>query len=155
LALRIGQIAIHKRTQNKSASEAPAREDQDELEVPEDLVETIVLPGLFEATVQIKEDLSEIHSQIEKQRTRVRELRERKLADPGTSRSISVVTPAQELISDRCLLRRGQPGVSGCRRDDRHLPTRDDLHSIYGCSYVCITNLIQVCTFYSRYLMIN
>jgi hypothetical protein len=86
LALTIGQIAIHKRTQNKSASEAPAREDQDELEVPEDLVETIVLPGLFETAAQIKEDMSEIHSQIEKQRTRVRELRERKLSDPGTSR---------------------------------------------------------------------
>jgi hypothetical protein len=86
LALTIGQIAIHKRTQSKNASEIPAREDQDELEVTEDLVETIVLPGLFETAAQIKEDSSEIHTQIENQHTRIRELRERKLADPGTSR---------------------------------------------------------------------
>jgi hypothetical protein len=44
-----------------------------------------VLPGLFEAASSAKEHLGEIRSQIEKQRARVKELRERKLTEPGVS----------------------------------------------------------------------
>jgi elongator complex protein 1 len=49
----------------------------------EDLLESIVLPGLLDSVAQIKENLGEIRAQIDKQRVRVQELRAKKLAEPG------------------------------------------------------------------------
>jgi elongator complex protein 1 len=66
---------VHERTTVNSS-----KEDVDERE---DLLETVLLPGLLDAAAQIRENLDEIRTQIDKQRARVRELRVKKLVEPG------------------------------------------------------------------------
>jgi hypothetical protein len=50
--------------------------------VPE-LVEEIIHPGALETKSQLEEDLGEMKSQLSKQVTRVRELRIKKVEQPG------------------------------------------------------------------------
>jgi predicted amidohydrolase YtcJ len=49
----------------------------------EDLMETIVVPGLLDAASMIMEGLEEMRVQMEKQQARVKELRKKKATDPG------------------------------------------------------------------------
>jgi hypothetical protein len=57
----------------------------------EDLMETIVVPGLLDAASMIMEGLEEMRVQMEKQQARVKELRKKKAADPGDSVSSLLV----------------------------------------------------------------
>ena len=49
-----------------------------------ELIEEIVYPGALETKSQLAEDLGEMGSQLSKQMARVRELRVKKVEQPGT-----------------------------------------------------------------------
>lgn len=49
-----------------------------------ELIEEIVYPGALETKSQLTEDLGEMRSQLSKQMARVRELRVKKVEQPGT-----------------------------------------------------------------------
>ena len=49
-----------------------------------ELIEEIVYPGTLETKSQLTEDLGEMRSQLSKQMARVRELRVKKVEQPGT-----------------------------------------------------------------------
>lgn len=54
-----------------------------------DLLEDVVYPGALECRALIAEELNEMREQLRKQRTRVRELRVRKVEEPGMSSTSS------------------------------------------------------------------
>ena len=60
--------------------------------VPE-LMEDIVYPAALESKAQISEDITEMKEQLRKQVTRLRELRIKKVDDPGASRCFSINQP--------------------------------------------------------------
>ena len=49
-----------------------------------ELIEEIVYPGALETKSQLSEDLGEMRSQLSKQMARFRELRVKKVEQPGT-----------------------------------------------------------------------
>ena len=60
------------------------------------LIEEIIHPGALETKSQLAEDLSEMKSQLSKQVARVRELRVKKVEQPGMEPPLKIgVTPYQ------------------------------------------------------------
>ena len=61
-----------------------------------ELIEEIIHPGALETKSQLAEDLSEMKSQLSKQVARVRELRVKKVEQPGMEPPLKIgVTPCQ------------------------------------------------------------
>jgi hypothetical protein len=60
-------------------SAAPKESTQED----EDLLQSVILPGMLELAAQYTEDLDEMRVQIDKQRARLAELRVKKATEPG------------------------------------------------------------------------
>ena len=62
-----------------------------------ELIEEIIHPGALETKSQLAEDLSEMKSQLSKQVARVRELRVKKVEQPGMKPPLEIgSTPTKE-----------------------------------------------------------
>ena len=68
-------------------------------------------PALLESRAQISEDIGEMREQLRKQVARLRELKIKKIEEPGEINSFTVVGISIELTEDdipsRCVLRHG------------------------------------------------
>jgi elongator complex protein 1 len=56
---------------------------QENSQEDEDLLQSVILPGMLELAAQYTEDLDEMRVQIDKQRARIAQLRVKKAAEPG------------------------------------------------------------------------
>jgi hypothetical protein len=70
------------------------------------LVEDVIYPAAFESRAQISEDLGEMREQLRKQVNRLRELRIKKIEEPGIL-SQFLYTWTLKTIMNRCVLWNG------------------------------------------------
>lgn len=59
----------------------------------QELIEEIIYPGTLETKAQITDDLKEMKEQLHKQVNRLRELRLRKIEEPGESTNSDFIPP--------------------------------------------------------------
>ena len=102
----------------------------------------VILPGALETRAQLADDLAEMHDQLDKQATRLRELRVKKAEEPGTPFFLSRIL-CRSHANDRCLLwHRGHTSAKR-RHDDGRVHGADGVHEVHGCA-VCDIQGIQV-----------
>ena len=81
--------------------------------------------------VRVAEDLNEMGEQLRKQVSRIRELRVKKVEEPGTSHRY--IPRLKVLTLLRCVLWHTgrQRGSAQCRRHDRHFNGADRVHAVH------------------------
>lgn len=100
------------------------------------LLEEIINPAVLEARSQIAEDLTEMREQLQKQVARLRELRIKKVEEPGTTTAPAVSAASMIPKSTDCILFFRTRGVLWHRRPRGAQRGRDDrclgLHRLHA-----------------------
>lgn len=104
-----------------------------------ELVEDILYPGALESRAQIGEDISEMREQLRKQVARLRELRVKKIEEPGMKDN-NLLVAFFLIVCFRCILRCGRRQSTQCRCDDRCINAGYRIYSVYCSPIYCITN---------------
>lgn len=107
------------------------------------MLEEIVHPGALDSRAQIAEDLHEMKEQLRKQVARLRELRIKKVEEPGTLFFLDTALESYHLNANfRCLLRPGGHGPAQRRRYDGCLDGSDYIHAIYRSAFRHVQDVV-------------
>ena len=100
----------------------------------------IIHPGALDSRAQFSEDISEMKEQLEKQVNRLRELRIKKVEEPGKPGKF-ILSMHLKGCCPRCILWDGRRCIieRGCH--DRRIHASDCFYPLHRGAYVCIANI--------------